>query len=145
MQRVALPELSAYARKLESLQSDYTRSGKSSASTAVAAELEQVRIQIKNSTNVISGGSAARLQLVIVTATFGEQGQQHTMDVTAAIKGAYDKGRSTLHLTREEIAEGKDPAPYRGKTVTITYTFNGEQKSKTFPGGTVLNFKEQLK
>ncbi len=145
MQRATIPTLTAYARKLESLQALYTRDRKTAAVSAVSAELEQIRLQIKNASTVSAGGNTARLQLVIVSATFGEQGQKHTMDVTAAVKGAHEKGRSTLHLTREEIAEGKDPAPYRGKTVTITYTFNGEQKVKTVQSGTVLNFKEQLK
>ena len=145
MQRATVPVLTTYARKLESLQSLYTRERKTEATAAVTAELEQIRLQIKNASTVADGGNTARLQLVIVSASFGEQGQKHTMDVTAAVKGAYDKGRSTLRLGREEIANGKDPAPYRGKTVTITYTFNGEQKEKTFPASTVLNFKEQLK
>jgi hypothetical protein len=143
MQRVSIPLLTTYARQLETQKLAFTRQGKLDEAIAVDKEIKEVTKQLE-AANAAVARSGAKLQLLILSASYGDQKKKRSIDTTKNLRKALEAGQAGIKLNTTDGAAGVDPAPFAPKETIITYSINGQRKQKTFREGHSLNFKDDL-
>ncbi len=144
MQRVTMPELQAYATKLNLLKQQFTREGKLEAGLAVDNELRDVTRQLQTAQDAGNATKAVAQQLTLVSAVYGHLPSKRTVNVERILRQAMTAGQATIKLNNAVLNNDRDPAPYAPKDTVINYVTGGQKKEKTFREGYTLDFKNDL-
>ena len=119
---------------VEKLQAALTDQQLASVKAAIAAEM--------NGEAPASVMPKASIQ--VTEATFGTK--QQKSDITQIVQRLVDKENSLVNLTAQGLGI-RDPAVGKDKSLVIQYTINGQEYSKTIPGGPKkrpLNLRKEL-
>ncbi len=141
-QRALIPTLKNYILKLNSQKKLYEIQGNKAAEAIIEREISRTSDELSAANTAIT--SNERLQLVILSATYGDFKNKHLVDVMKAIRKSWTSGAKDVAINNDKIADGIDPAPGVSKELKLTYSINGRKKEKTFPENYNLNFDDDL-
>lgn len=127
-----------YVESLEAMKRQFTRDGKLKEALAIDTEINK----LKTAEEAAEESNSSKLQ--IVSAFYGEVGGTRKVETTAILKEAMENREEGIVLNTKFGAAGQDPASAAPKETTITYQRRGEKKTKTFPEGYRLNFRDDL-
>ena len=144
MQRVTVPELQAYATKLNMLKQQFAREGKLQVGLAVDNELRDVNQQIQMAQDAGNPTKAVAQQLTLISAVYGHLPSKRTVNVERILRQAMTAGQATIKLNNAVLNNDRDPAPYASKDTVINYISGGQKKERTFHEGYTLDFKNDL-
>jgi hypothetical protein len=138
--RTQAPVFNRYLRALEPLKQKLAREGKVEPALAVEAEIKTVRQQLSLATETANKPASEVTKVAIISASFGDPLTNRMVDVTKQVK--------KMLAAKVQPAPWADfpPDPAFGvhKSVVITYTINGELKTKTYPVSQAVNLPQEL-
>ncbi|HEY2342203.1 MAG TPA: hypothetical protein VGH90_04190 [Chthoniobacteraceae bacterium] len=142
--RLQLQPLNAYLRELEPLKQQFLRNGALESAVAVDREIRVVTDRLKTAQNGSSVSAVPPPQILLESVIYGDPKTKRIKDVTDLVRTAFQADPATVTLGNKELQTG-DPAPLTKKIAVFTYTVNGKRKEKTFPEGTVVDLKKELR
>ena len=115
--------------KIEEINGKYVEALKDLKANALKGEDLELAIAIESEIQKYAASSKKNRGLYIVSATYGNN--RTRVDVTKVLQGLVRNEKVDINIKREF----GDPAPGKGKFISVTYSIDGETKSEQFPGG----------
>lgn len=132
--RAITPLQKAYVVKLQTLKSQYLKSEKLEDAMLIDAEIKKILTSDDSVTQATN-------KMEIVKAVWGDIASNHVVIVTNRVRVLLKPNSPPFPVECNALNVAVDPAPGLRKSLVITYTIDGKEKTQTFLEYSVVNFQ----